>query len=402
MLENIAIILAAGAGKRFIDSLPKQYHIINNKPVIYYSLLTFLQHSLIHKVLPVINKEYEDTFISILNKYQLSNNSKMLPYVFGGETRQNSVFNALKYIEKIAKKNKQNIINKVLIHDSARPFVSSTLIDNVLYCTTKNQGCIPVLKINDSLKKIGANNYVVDSINRDTTVKAQTPQGFPFVSLLNSYKHNLASNVNDDAEIIAKSNLKIAIIKGSLLNEKITTKEHLHYLEKLTSSIEYRSGQGFDVHAFAIENVDLYLGGIKIPDHKGLLGHSDADVVLHALVDAILGALSKGDIGDYFPPSDNKWKGAASSIFLIKAKELLQESFATIVNVDITIICETPKITNYKKLMISNIANILNINTSIINIKATTTEKLGFIGRKEGIAAMANVLVLLKNTNITQ
>lgn len=397
MLENIAIILAAGVGKRFAGSVPKQYNLIYNNPVIYYSLLTFLQHNLIHKVLPVINKEHEDIFVNILNQYKLSSNTKLLPYVFGGETRKDSVFNALKNIKELENNNTANTFNKVLIHDSARPFVSNKIITNVINSITKEQGCIPALKINDSLKKVDHNNYITDSLNRDNIVKAQTPQGFPFCELLNSYKNSSNCNVTDDAEIIAKSNLKIAIISGSLLNEKITTKENLQYLEKLTSSVEYRIGQGFDVHAFATKNnVDLYLGGIKIPNHKGLLGHSDADVVLHALVDAILGSLAKGDIGDYFPPSDDKWKGAPSSIFLVKAKELLEDSFATIANIDITILCETPKITSYKQLIINNIASILNIKPSIINIKATTTETLGFLGRKEGIAAMATVLVLLK------
>ena len=255
-----------------------------------------------------------------------------------------------------------------------------------------------MLKIHDSLKQVEG-NIIKGEVSREHTVKAQTPQGFPFVSLLNNYKQYLNTTVaTDDAYLFMKRGLNVVSIEGSPLSNKITTKEQLELLEKLTTMTEYRTGQGFDVHQFA-ENKELYLGGIKIPYSKGLLGHSDADVVLHALVDAILGALGKGDIGDHFPPSDSKWKDAASKIFLLKAKELLLDNSALIVNIDITILCEEPKLGNYKKIMAHNIANILEIDTDKVNIKATTTEKLGFVGRKEGIAALATTSIVKHQFN---
>ncbi|MGV3278383.1 2-C-methyl-D-erythritol 2,4-cyclodiphosphate synthase [Rickettsiales bacterium LUAb2] len=387
-MTTIAILLAAGSGTRFNSKTPKQYLPIHGKPIIFYSLNTFLNNDNIDYVLPVINNQHAELFTAAINSNQIASHSKLLPFVTGGDERYLSVLNALKFLEA------NYTPKRVLIHDCARPFISNSIINQVIANITDDSGVIPVIKINDSLKTL-ENKLITNIVDRNTTYSAQTPQGFDFNTILNAYINHISPET-DDSEIYRKSGYKVFTVSGNNLNNKITTKEDYLQMEQLTCKTIYKIGQGFDVHKLA-QNRDLYLGGIKIPHSLGLLGHSDADVVLHALVDAILGALGKGDIGIHFPPTDAKWKDANSNLFLEYCKQLLNENNAAISNIDLTIICEEPKITPHSNKMKENIANILQINENLINIKATTSETLGFTGRKEGIASLAVVSLVINN-----
>jgi 2-C-methyl-D-erythritol 4-phosphate cytidylyltransferase/2-C-methyl-D-erythritol 2,4-cyclodiphosphate synthase len=385
--NNIAILLAAGSGLRFDSNKPKQYTKLSGGQTPFIKAIeTFLENPLVDYVLPVFAENHEHMF---LNELQLFCKYKqtILPYCIGGKQRKDSVLMALKHVESL-----HINTDKVLIHDVARCFISQDIIKNVLLNIESGVGVVPGLSVPDTLKKVDNDGFIYDDVPRENIFKMQTPQGFIFKEILNAHENFIDHTLTDDASYYIKNGGKVKVIKGNVLNSKITVKEDLDMLNKLNSNPITLVGMGIDVHEFSNEqsdNKDLYLCGVKIPYHKGLKGHSDADVGLHALVDAILGALGKGDIGDFFPPSDQKWKGAPSKIFLEFVKKALDEENVVINNIDICILAEEPKIAPYKNLMKENIATILGIQQSQINIKATTTEKLGFVGRKEGIVAQA-------------
>ncbi len=431
--NTICLIVAAGSGARLGNEIPKQYLMLGNKPILRHSAEAFLNHPQIDAVCVIYNpahQEFYDNAVGDLNLYRVAFkervgvlgeegasvgllrahrqdrctttsfkecNSVLLPPVAGGATRQES---SRLGIEAIAKHNPK----KVLIHDGARPFVDSRIITDIINALDETCAAIPALPVEDTIKEI-ENGRIIKTIPRENLFRAQTPQGFVY-SEVRSGEHTsnfslLTSHFTDDASIFEHLQKEVRIIPGSQNNFKITTTEDLQRGEILMSqNVETRVGMGFDAHKFCEPKMDennfIMLCGVAVPHDKSLEGHSDADVGLHAAVDAILGAIAAGDIGTHFPPSDMQWKGADSSIFLAHAAKLLKERGGEIINIDITIICERPKILPHRDKMCGTIAKILGIEQSRVSVKATTTEGMGFTGRKEGIAAQAIVSIRIK------
>ena len=373
-METIAIILAGGSGKRFDKNIIKQYQYINDQTIIFHSLMAFINNIKIEKVVLVINKDH----IAIAKKCLSEINN--INYIYGGTTRQKSVYNALKSI-------KQDNPKNVLIHDSVRPNISNKIINKVINKMKIYDAVIPIIEINDALKKI-KNSKIIDHVDRNNFGLAQTPQGFNYKKLYEKYKNNTRNTIHDDSSLFKN----IHYIKGDINNIKITNKGDLKFLEyKMKKETKYIqiSGIGIDIHKFDfLKSAEfIVLGGIKVKYNKGLLGHSDADVIIHALVDSILGTVSEGDIGSIFSDKDPKWKNANSKIFLKHAISLLKKHKCKLLHTDINIICEEPKISPYRDKIRNNIAKLLLISDKCVSIKATTSETLGFTGRKEGIMA---------------
>ncbi|MBN8647665.1 MAG: 2-C-methyl-D-erythritol 2,4-cyclodiphosphate synthase [Caulobacterales bacterium] len=383
--KSLAIIVAAGSGTRANTQIPKQFMPFLGKTLISHSVESFIKCDFIGKIIIVIPQGDE-----FHKKLKFSNHNK-IEFIHGGETRAKSVGNALKH-------EKENDYFTVFIHDAARPGIDLDML-NLLQgkIIDKFDGALPALNISDALW-IKDDDILTKNQNRDNYLRAQTPQAFDFKKYYNAFFAN--TNINnsfDDAQIAVNHGLKIGYVAGNHRLDKITNNEDFQrlgvILENATHSVP-RIGNGFDAHRFC-DGVFVTICGEKIPHEYGLLGHSDADVAWHALVDAILGALAEGDIGKAFPPSEEKWKGAPSSIFLEYARDRLALRNAKISNIDLTIICEAPKIGPHSQKLAQNTADILNIPIDLINIKATTTEKMGFTGRKEGIAAMASICILM-------
>jgi len=371
--NNLAIILSGGVGKRFDKNTPKQFFKINGNSILEVSVNKFIETKLFKQIIIVTHKDY-------LNFTKKIFKNTSVDFVIGGDTRQKSVLNGLKKAQHLN-------INNVLIHDSVRPLVSKELILNILKKLNTKDCVIPMLSMKDSIRKFNNKNY--EDIERKFVKIIQTPQGFKYKKILKAHLKLRNENLTDDSIIASRCENKINMIKGEINNIKITTKEDLVMANKLNDNskklVDVRVGHGFDVHEFE-NGSKIILFGIKIPFDRKLKGHSDADVGFHAITDAILGSIGKGDIGEHFPPSNSKWKNKNSKIFLIHAYNLLQNKGFIINNIDITLICEKPKINKFRVKIKENISNILKIKLDIINIKATTTERLGFLGREEGIA----------------
>jgi 2-C-methyl-D-erythritol 4-phosphate cytidylyltransferase/2-C-methyl-D-erythritol 2,4-cyclodiphosphate synthase len=392
-MKNAVIIVAAGKGIRAAaaGARPKQYLDLSGEPVLRRTLSVFLHCSSIDCVQPVIDPDHRLFFDQAIAG--LRHVDKIRPPVFGGRSRQASVLSGLRALKT---ENPRN----VLIHDAARPFVTEAMIEHTLASLVNKTACLVAQPLADTLKAEEA-GLVARTINRDKLWRAQTPQGFRFQAILAA--HELAereglADFTDDAALAEWQGIDVEIVMGGERNIKLTTAEDFELAERLLDntarSLETRLGNGFDVHAFEPGN-EVVLCGIPIPHDARLAGHSDADVGLHALTDALLGAIGAGDIGHHFPPSDPQWKGAASDLFLRHAGELVGKAGGRIVNVDVTLICEHPKIGPYREPMRARIAEILEIEVSRVGVKATTTEGLGFTGRREGIAAMASAAVEL-------
>jgi 2-C-methyl-D-erythritol 4-phosphate cytidylyltransferase / 2-C-methyl-D-erythritol 2,4-cyclodiphosphate synthase len=389
-MSVIAILVAAGRGRRIADepgselNAPKQYADVAGRTVLARAIAPFVNHQGIDHVLAVIHADDESLYLPVAEGISIE---KLLPAVHGGATRQASVFAGLRAIE-----NRKPEL--VLIHDAARPFVSTSDIDGVLGALAETSGAILAVQVVDTLKK-GA-GLVSGTLPRDGLWRAQTPQGFRYPEILSAHDAAAASgrsDFTDDASIAEFAGLDVALVAGSERNFKITSREDLARAEKETAmSSEYRTGSGFDVHKFT-DGDHVWLCGLKVPHTQALLGHSDADVAMHAVTDAIYGALADGDIGSHFPPSDPRWKGAASHIFLAHAGGRVSARGGVVVNIDVTILCEEPKIGPHRDAMRAKLAEILEIDVDRVAVKATTTEGLGFTGRREGIAAMASATV---------
>jgi 2-C-methyl-D-erythritol 4-phosphate cytidylyltransferase/2-C-methyl-D-erythritol 2,4-cyclodiphosphate synthase len=393
-MSNAAIIVAAGRGSRAAGggAAPKQYRAVGGVPVIARSLAAFLGHAGIHLVQPVIHPDDRVLYEKIAGGFA---SAKLLAPVHGGQNRQQSVLAGLRALEPHAP-------DIVLIHDAARPFVPEAVIGRVLDGLQTESACLAALPLSDTLKaEADTDGHVERTISRERLWRAQTPQGFRFEAILAAHERAAAAgreDFTDDATIAEWQGLAVALVMGSERNLKLTTQEDFELAERLLGSghaRELRSGHGFDVHAFAPGD-HVTLCGVRVPHEAGLAGHSDADVGLHALTDALLGAIGAGDIGEHFPPSDPRWKGADSSLFLAHAGKLLADAGGRILNVDVTLICERPKIGPHREAMRARIAAILGIETARVSVKATTTEGLGFTGRREGIAAMASAMVELQ------
>ncbi len=367
-MKTIALIVAGGFGSRFGGKIPKQY----TSSILDKTIRQFLKSN-IDQILVVIRPEDQELYL------QATQDMNLLPVVFGGDTRGESVKNGLQAIAQYSP-------NLVLVHDANRPFVSVSLINEIISKLKENPtyGVVPVVAVPETVKRI--TKVKAETVIRDDLFLVQTPQGFYFEQLLNTY--NKTDNFATDESSLMEGN--VIYIPGDRKNIKITYQEDL--------PMDIRCGTGFDAHKFApkvaVDN-KIILGGISIPFEKKLEAHSDGDVLIHALVDALLGAIGEGDIGMHFPPSDMKWKNADSKLFLIHANELLRAKNGSINNIDITVICEKPRLGVYREQIRSNLAKILDISEDRVNIKATTTEKMGFTGRGEGIAVQAMATISL-------
>ncbi len=369
------IILASGSGSRMKSTIPKQYLLINNISLLEINIEKFFDLPYLSYLIVVIRKKHLKFYKDIKNKY---NN---VFFVEGGNSRQKSAFKALNFLKKFS-------CNYVMIHDAARPFISKKLIDNLYSKLQKvKTAVVPVVKIQDSIK-LCEKNKVTKDIYRDNLFLTQTPQLFEYKTLYRAYLNNekILDNFTDDAQIFAKSNSIIHTVKGDIDNTKITTnKDWINKIKMIKENFIIKVGHGFDAHKL-IKGKNITLFGIKIPHKFKLLGHSDADVGVHAIIDALLGSCSLGDIGKHFPDTEKKLKGINSLTMLKKAQKLLTDARANISHIDCTLVGESPKIAKYTDKMRSKLAKTLKTEKENISIKATTTEGLGFTGRKEGIS----------------
>ncbi len=383
LLEKTAVlIVAAGRGRRFGGDVPKQYADLSGRCVLRRTLDVLRASPQVDVVLCVIHPDDRALYDAALTGVQ-NGSPRVLEPVYGGETRQESVRLGL---ESLAPRRPE----RVLIHDAARPFVAEDTITAVCEALDTHIAAIAAVALTDTLKRSDNDLHICETVPRTALWRAQTPQGFRFAEILDAHRRLAGENLSDDAQLCEHLKIAVTLTAGSEDNFKITTQEDLMRAERLLSCRrETRVGNGFDVHRFAEETGPLVLCGIEIPHPQKLAGHSDADVALHALCDAVLGAIGAGDIGHHFPPSDDTWKGASSERFVRFAANLLEQRGGVIVNVDITIICETPKIAPLREAMTVRVADILKIEPSRVSLKATTTEGLGFTGRGEGIAAQA-------------
>jgi 2-C-methyl-D-erythritol 4-phosphate cytidylyltransferase/2-C-methyl-D-erythritol 2,4-cyclodiphosphate synthase len=383
---NAALILAAGRGHRLGGPAPKQYLPLAGKALLAHSLAAFARHRAVDGVRVVIHPDDRPLYD------QAAAGLDLLPPVPGGATRQESARLGLESLVELAP-------SKVLIHDGARPFPDPALIDRTLAALEAAPAAIPALPVSDTLKR-GRDGRIAETVDRADLWRAQTPQGFRFEDILAAHRASAGEELTDDAAVAERGGLAVALVEGSEDNVKVTTPEDLRRAERSLAAEtgevrgEVRVGSGFDVHRFAAGD-HVMLCGVAVPHPRGLAGHSDADVGLHALTDAVLGALGAGDIGEHFPPSDPRWAGAPSDQFLSHAAALAREAGGRILHVDVTLICEQPRIGPQRAAMRARVAAILGLAESRVSVKGKTTEGLGFTGRGEGIAAQATATLRL-------
>ncbi|MGA9894010.1 MAG: bifunctional 2-C-methyl-D-erythritol 4-phosphate cytidylyltransferase/2-C-methyl-D-erythritol 2,4-cyclodiphosphate synthase [Xanthobacteraceae bacterium] len=385
-----AVIVAAGRGERAGGGIPKQYRNVAGEPMIRPTLRAFLQHARIGLVQPVIGNADAEAFRAATA--DMKTDVKTLAPAPGGATRQTSVRAGL---EALAARSPA----LVLIHDAARPFLTSDLIDRAIAAGKASGAAVPGIAVADTVKQIDAASIVTETLDRNLLRIVQTPQVFGFDLILQAHRRAAAAGLDsftDDAALAEWAGQRVSVFEGESGNVKVTTNEDFARAElaHLAMLGDVRTGNGFDVHAFA-DGDHVMLGGVRIPHSQGVTGHSDADVALHALVDAILGALADGDIGSHFPPSDPQWKGASSDRFLAFACERVRARKGIIANLDVTVVCEAPRVSPHRDAMRARIAEIAGIAADRVAIKATTSEKMGFTGRSEGIVAMATATIRL-------
>lgn len=376
-----ALIVAAGRGTRIGAALPKQYLALAGEPLLRRTAQALALHPGIDMVRTAIHPDDRSHYDGATAGLDL------LDPVFGGASRQESVRLGLESFEGLAP-------DLVLIHDGARPFPSTDVINRVIGALEHCPGAVAALPVSDTLRRATTDGYAGETVDRSGLWRAQTPQGFHYRTILQAHKDLAGEELTDDAAIAERAGIKVQLVEGSEDNFKVTEPADITRAERHLSRSggETRVGSGFDVHRFGPGD-HVTLCGVDIPHDQALLGHSDADVAMHAATDAILGALGAGDIGHHFPPSDPQWKGVASHIFLEKAGSLVAGAGARITNLDLTIICEAPKVGPHRDAMAGRLAEILNTTPDRISVKATTTERLGFTGRGEGIAAQATATV---------
>ena len=373
-----ALVMAAGRGQRLGGDAPKQYLLLGARTVLARSLALFAAHPRITSVHAVVHADDRERYAAATGSLPLP------PPIVGGATRQESVRRGLEHLA-------LDPPDLVLIHDAARPLTPAGVIGRVIDALAIHLAAVPALPLADTLKQ-ASEGRVVATVPRAGLFRAQTPQGFHFPAILDAHRRFAGAELTDDAAVAEAAGIPVALVSGDEAAFKITTGDDLDRARRLIA--ETRIGTGFDVHRFGPGD-HVWLCGVKVPHDRGLIGHSDADAGLHALTDAILGAIGAGDIGQHFPPTDPQWKGAASGRFLSHAAGLLRERGGRLVHVDVTIVCERPKVGPHRDAMRAAIAEILSVDTDRVSIKATTTEGLGFAGRREGIAAQAAATVVL-------
>jgi 2-C-methyl-D-erythritol 4-phosphate cytidylyltransferase/2-C-methyl-D-erythritol 2,4-cyclodiphosphate synthase len=372
-MTTVAIITAAGRGTRAGGDLPKQWQMLAGRPVLAHTLEAFAGFRRVLTIHPD-------------DRARAQALGPDLELVDGGATRADSVHNALRALAGSG-------VTRVLIHDGARPLVPASVIANVLTALDDHAGAAPALPISDALWR-GDAGLVTGTQNRTGLFRAQTPQGFRYDAILAAHAAH-PGNAADDVEVARAAGLTVAIVEGHEDNLKLTYPQDFQRAEAILKGrrMDIRLGNGYDVHAFT-DGDHVWLCGVKVPHTRALLGHSDADVGMHALTDAIYGALAMGDIGRHFPPSDPQWKGAASAIFLRHAMGLVAERGFRLANCDVTLVCERPKIGPHAEAMRAALAEIMGVEMDRISVKATTSERLGFTGREEGIAALATAALV--------
>lgn len=380
-----AVVVAAGRGVRAGGELPKQYRLVAGTPVIRQTLALFAGHGEINLVQPVIHGDDEALFCAAASGIQC------LPPAHGAATRQGSVRAGLEALAAHAPE-------IVLVHDAARPFGTPALLSRAIRAGRAG-AAIPALPVSDTVKAVDADGRVVDTVDRTRLRTVQTPQAFRFAPLLDAHRRAAVAgreDFTDDAALAEWAGMTVRVFDGEAGNVKLTTPEDFVRAEResLAALGDIRIGSGYDVHVFA-EGDHVMLGGVRIPHDHGVAGHSDADVVLHALVDAVLGALAEGDIGVHFPPSDPQWRGASSDRFLAFAVERVKARGGRIAHLDVTVVCEAPRIGPHRDAIRARIAAIAGITPDRVGLKATTSEKLGFTGRREGLSASATATIRL-------
>ena len=382
MPETALLIVAAGRGQRVGGDCPKQYFELAGKTVLAHTISAFARLPHISQIITVIHKDDEALYQAATHRFD----DRLMPPVFGGDTRQQSVRHGLRALA-------PSRPDLVLIHDAARPFVDETLVARVLDGLAQHDAVLPAISVTDTIKRV-KNNLVEKTVDRADLYAAQTPQGFAFPRILELHERAAKEKdgqFTDDVSLAEWAGVKVQRVEGHANNFKLTTPRDMQMAELILAAspqMETRTGSGFDVHCFEAGD-EVTLCGVTIPFDQKLKGHSDADVAMHAITDALYGALGEGDIGQHFPPSDERWKGADSSVFLTHATELVARRGGRIINIDLTIICEWPKISPHQQEMRDKLSQIMKIDAHRISIKATTTEGLGFAGRGEGIAAQA-------------
>jgi 2-C-methyl-D-erythritol 4-phosphate cytidylyltransferase/2-C-methyl-D-erythritol 2,4-cyclodiphosphate synthase len=382
MAGCVALVLAGGSGSRFGDEIPKQYLNLAGQLVLRRALASLCGHAGVSAVRAVIRPEDRV-------RYDLAAAGLvLLDPVAGGDTRQESARLGLESLSDLAPE-------FVLIHDGARPFVDGSMVSRALAALAHAPAALPALPLGDTLKRSPDGATVAGTVERTGLWRAQTPQAFRYPDILAAHRAAAGRSLTDDAAVAEAAGLAVRLVPGSEDNFKITTADDLARARRMLAAAgEVRIGQGLDVHGFG-PGESVMLCGVRIAHERGLVGHSDADVGLHAATDAILGALGEGDIGMHFPPSDPKWRGASSDTFLRHAGSLVAARGGEIVNLDVTLVCEAPRIGAHRAAMVARIASILGLDPGRISVKATTTEGLGFTGRREGIAAQAVASVRL-------
>lgn len=381
-----AVVVAAGRGLRAGGGIPKQYRHLAGEPVIRSSLSLLSWHGDVAAVQAVIHPDDRSSYEAA------AHGLKLMPPVHGGASRQASVLAGLEALSAGAP-------DIVLVHDAARPFCSAELVSRAIVACAQTGAAIPVLEVTDTIKSINGDGQVTGTLDRAQLRSVQTPQAFAFAPLLDVHRKAARegrNNFTDDAALAEWAGLKVAVFAGEPGNTKLTTDDDFARAaaRRISSLADMRIGSGYDVHAFG-DGDHVMLGGVRIPHGRGLTGHSDADVALHAAVDAILGALADGDIGHHFPPTDPRWRGASSDQFFKYAVERVLKRGGRIAHLDITIVCESPRIGPHRDAMRQRIAEIAELAVERVAVKATTSQQLGFTGRREGIAAMATATVRL-------
>lgn len=383
MKSCIALIVAAGSGERFGGDIPKQYQDLAGSPILRRSILAFLQHPRISGVQVVINPQHRDLYDAAVSGLDLPEP------IAGGSSRQDSVCRGLEALQKQSP-------NLVLIHDAARPLIDEATINEVCNALETTPAAIAAKRLVDTLKR-GENGVISGTIDRSNLWQAHTPQGFHFDAIFKAHQNAKGQSLTDDAAVAEAAGMAVALVPSNADNMKLTNPDDLDRAQRLLGHgalPDIRTASGFDVHRL-IPGSEITICGHTFPHDQRLEGHSDADVGLHALTDALLGCIGEGDIGMHFPPTDPKWKGADSTRFLQHAVDMLRQRGGSIAHVDITIMCERPKIGPQRAAMQQRLSELLKLPKDRVSVKATTTERLGFTGRGEGIAAQAIATVRL-------
>ena len=376
--RTAVLIVAAGTGSR-LGGVPKQYRLLGGRPLLQRTIDACLECEMVDLVLCVIATEQGDAYAA-----SVVADPRLLPPVMGGRTRQASVLSGLRALA-------PHDLETVLIHDAARPYVSPELIERVVASVGDAEGALPALAVTDTLVR-AEGDVAGDHVPRNGLYRAQTPQGFRYTDILKAHE-GATDAFTDDASLARAAGLAVRLVPGEHANEKITTREDFAVAERALTDPDIRVGHGYDTHRLA-EGDHVMLCGVRIPHTMRLDGHSDADVGLHALTDALLATVGAGDIGDHFPPSDPRWRGASSDRFLRHAVDLVAENKARITHADVTLVCEAPKIGPHRGAMRARLAEIMDMEIGRISVKATTNEQRGFVGRNEGIVALATATVV--------